>query len=274
MPMMARSMLVTNGSDEEGQTYLDGEECGTGGCRNLVPATAGGQREATPRCLIVEPRSPESSSSQEDTKERRCRHDCCDAYSLDPATHRHTAAVGSLRSDRDHFAGRLIGCPGALVVPPAQGRARAHSDGADVACHCYRGLCVIGSSPSSRIPTDGKSKRARACIERGRTAARSLYIRVRGSDYEQLAATWLPKFGHHGYNALSSLPRLLLEVRHANQGRTPRIRLLSRSVANAAKVSRRRLMSNGAIAPRGRGFLRLPLVVTRIALPQEVPRSP
>ena len=39
-----------------------------------------------------------------------------------------------------------------------------------------------------------------------------------------------------------------LEVRHANQKRTPRNRLLSRSVANVVKAFRRKLMLNAVIA--------------------------
>ena len=43
-------------------------------------------------------------------------------------------------------------------------------------------------------------------------------------------------------------PGLCSEVHHANQKRTPRIRLLSRSVANVDAAFRLRLMSNVAIA--------------------------
>jgi hypothetical protein len=50
------------------------------------------------------------------------------------------------------------------------------------------------------------------------------------------------------YNAASSVPRLDQEVHHASQERTPRIRLLSRSVANVEKVFRRKLKSNAGIA--------------------------
>jgi hypothetical protein len=74
------------------------------------------------------------------------------------------------------------------------------------------------------------------------------YIEGRGSGNYVESDGRFPHTPDRGYNALCSVLGLELEVRYANQERTPRIRLLSRLAASVAKDSRRRLMSNGAIA--------------------------
>lgn len=136
IPMMTRSMLVTTGLDEKGQTYLDREECETRGSRN---------RGANPESRIVDPVSPGSSSTQVGIKERR-GNDCCHAHSLDPGSHGHSPAAGSVRGYRDRSARRLIRCRAA--VEGAWRCARAHSEDAGMARRRYCRFCVIGSSLS------------------------------------------------------------------------------------------------------------------------------
>jgi hypothetical protein len=57
-----------------------------------------------------------------------------------------------------------------------------------------------------------------------------------------------------------------MEVRHANQERKPRSQLLSRSVANGERASRRKLMSNAVIASwvAGRSYWRNSAGMTRV----------
>jgi hypothetical protein len=157
MPMMARSMLVTTGHGWKGKTNLDGEDCRTNGIGTKAILTCIVTRPRGRR-RIVESRSLDSSSSQEGMKERR-RHDSCNAHSLDPATHWHAAAAGSIRGYRDRSAGRLVDRPVAVALSAASRCASFVQSNSDMVSQGNRGFCVVGSSLSSP-----SSPRANVCL--------------------------------------------------------------------------------------------------------------